>query len=57
MTTDEQEKVIRLWINPERVTARFLDSPEPHVEFTGCNNASVTLSIKTHVPYRIVFVL
>ena len=50
MTNDEKEKVIRPWIDPEeRVTVQFLDAPDLNTEVTGCNDASVTLSIETHV--------
>ena len=50
MTSDEKEKVIRPWINPEeRITVRFLDSPDLNAEVKGCNDASVTLSIETQV--------
>ena len=52
MTNEEKEKVIRLWIDPaERITLRFLDEQGLSAEVTGCNDASVSLSIETHVPH------
>ncbi len=52
MTTEDKETVIRPWIDPqERVTVRFLDEQGLSAEVTDCNDASVTLSIETRVPY------
>lgn len=52
MTNEEKEKLIRRWIDPEeRVTVRFLDEQGLSAEVTGCNDASVTLSIETRVPH------
>ncbi len=52
MTNEEKEKVIRSWIDPEeRVTVCFLDEQGLNAEVTGCNDASVSLSIETRVPY------
>lgn len=52
MTNDEKEKVIRSWINPEeRITVHFLDAPDLNAEVTGCNDASVMLSIETRVSH------
>jgi len=52
MKNEEKEKIIRPWIDPkERVIVRFLDEQGLNVEVTGCNDASVALSIATRVPY------
>ncbi|HQR14013.1 MAG TPA: hypothetical protein PKW52_00465 [Nitrospira sp.] len=52
MTTEDKEKVIRPWIDPqERVTVRFLDEQGVSAQVTDCNDALVTLSIETRVPY------
>ena len=51
MTNEEKETHIRRGINPEeRVTVQFLDAPDLNAEVTGSNDASMTLSIETHVP-------
>lgn len=52
MTNEEKQKRIRQWIDPEeRITVQFLDARDLSAEVTGCNDASVTLSIETHVPH------
>jgi hypothetical protein len=52
MTNDEKSKVIRPWIDPdERVTVHFIDAADLNAEITGCNDASVTLSMETRLPY------
>jgi hypothetical protein len=52
MTHDEKEQLIRPWIDPEeRITVQFLDATDLNAEVTGCNDASVTLSIETHVSH------
>jgi hypothetical protein len=52
MTNEEKENVIRSWIDPEeRVTVHFLDEQGLNAEVTGCNDASVSLSIETRVPH------
>ncbi|MCC2641968.1 MAG: hypothetical protein K0S45_2381 [Nitrospira sp.] len=52
MTNEDKEKVIRPWIDPdERVTVHFLDEQGLNAEVTGCNDASVALSIETRVPH------
>lgn len=52
MTQDEKEQLIRPWIDPEeRVTVQFLDATDLNAEVTGCNDASVTLSIETRVSH------
>ena len=50
MTNEEKQKRIRPWIDQEeRITLQFLDAPDLNAEVTGCNDASVTLSIETHL--------
>jgi hypothetical protein len=52
MTTDEKERAIRPWINPEeRVTVQFLNALDLNSTVTGCTDQLVDLSIETHVPY------
>lgn len=52
MTNEEKETIIGPWIDPEeRITVRFLDEQSLSAEVTGCNDASVTFSIETRVPY------
>ena len=52
MTNDEKATHIRQWIDPEeRVTVQFLDVRDLNAQVTDCNNASVTLSIETHVSH------
>ena len=52
MTNEEKATHIRQWIDPEeRVTVQFLDVRDLNAQVTDCNNASVTLSIETHVSH------
>ncbi len=50
MTSEEKQKHIRQWIDPEeRVTVHFLDAPNLNATVTGCSDQFVDLSIETHV--------
>ena len=52
MTNEEKATHIRQWIDPEeRVTVQFLDVRDLNAQVTDCNDASVTLSIETHVTH------